>query len=294
MYVVMGATGNIGKVITEILLSKGKSVKAISRDRDRLKPLVEKGAIPCVGQSEDRDFLMNVFQGATAAYTMIHPILHADNLREYQNMISENIANAIENSEIKYVVNLSSLGAHLSEGTGILLGSHDHEQRLNKIDDVNIIHLRPAYFMENFLGSIGRIIREGIFGSSLRGDISMPLVATRDIAKVASQFLLDLNFSGKAAFDLLGERNLTMIEVTQILGKAIGKPDLSYSQFPYDQVKDSMVNRSISLSVAEASIELSKKVNENPDIFDSERTLEKTTETSIEEFAETFLAAYER
>ena len=55
-----------------------------------------------------------------------------------------------------------------------------------------------------------------------------------------------------------------------------------------------MVNRSISLSVAEASIELSKKVNENPDIFDSERTLEKTTETSIEEFAETFLAAYER
>ena len=294
MYVIIGATGNIGKLITETLLSEGKTVKAISRSAERLQPLVKKGAVPFVGQLEDQDFLLDVFKGSEAAFTMIPPILYADDLREYQNMISENIANAIESSEIEYVVNLSSLGAHLSEGTGILLGSHDHEQRLNKINHTNIVHLRPAYFMENFLGSIGRIKRENIFGSSLRGDIPLATVATRDIAKVASGYLLELNFSGKKVHDLLGERDLTMLEITKILGNSIGKPDLKYKQFPYGQVKESMVSRGISSDVAQASIELSKTLNENPHIFDTERTPEKTTETSIETFAKFFAEVYHR
>jgi uncharacterized protein YbjT (DUF2867 family) len=192
------------------------------------------------------------------------------------------------------VVNLSSLGAHLSKGTGILLGSYDHEQRLNQIKDINVVHLRPAYFMENFLGSIGRIKRENIFGSSLRGDIPLAIIATQDVAKVAGRYLLELNFSGKRVHDLLGQRDLTLLEVTKILGNAIGKPNLKYVQFPYQQVKDSMMSRGISESVAEASIELSKTLNENPHIFDSQRTPEKTTKTSLEEFAGAFLTEHKK
>ena len=294
MYVVTGATGNIGRLITETLLLKGKRVRAISRSADRLQSLVEKGAIAFEGELEDGDFVIEAFRDSTAVFAMIPPVFQAKNLREYQKNISENIAIAIEKAGTRYVVNLSSLGAHLSQGTGILLGSYDHEQRLNEIEDINVVHLRPAYFMENFLGSIGRIKRENIFGSSLRGDIPLAIVATQDVASVASQYLLDLNFSGKRTHDLLGERDLTLLEITKILGNAIRKPDLKYVQFTYQQVKDSMISRGISESVAEASVELSKTLNENPHIFDSERTPEKTTKTSIEEFADTFLAVYEK
>lgn len=294
MDVIIGATGNIGKLIVEKLLSKGKQVRAISRSVDRLQSLVERGAIAFEGQLEDREFVIEAFHGATAVFSIIPPILQADDLRKYQKNISENIARAIERAGIRYVVNLSSLGAHLSEGTGILLGSYDHEQRLHQIEGINLVHLRPSYFMENFLGSIGRIKRENIFGSSLRGDIPLAIVATQDVAKVASKYLLELNFSGKKVHDLLGERDLTLLEITKILGNAIGKDDLEYVQFPYQQVKDSMVNRGISESVAEASIELSKTLNENPHIFDSERTPEKTTETSIETFAKFFARIYKK
>jgi len=294
MIVISGATGNIGKRITAMLLSEGRQVRAISRRTDHLKSLVEKGAETAVGTLEDSVFVRRAFEGATAAFVMVPPILKADNLREYQAQIGENMAGAVEESGIRYVVHLSSLGAHLSEGSGILLGSHDQEQRLNRIEDLNVVHLRPAYFMENFLGSIGRIKRENTFGSSLRGDIPLALVATRDIAKVASRYLLELSISGKSVHDLLGERNLTLLEITKILGNAVGKSDLKYVQFPYQQVKDSMMSRGISESVADASIELSKTLNENPHIFDSERTPEKTTPTSIEEFVDLFLAEYER
>ena len=37
--------------------------------------------------------------------------------------------------------------------------------------------------------------------------------------------------------ELLGERDLSMAEVTAVIGRGIGKPDLSYEQFPYDQVQ---------------------------------------------------------
>jgi uncharacterized protein YbjT (DUF2867 family) len=294
MIVITGATGNIGRRIADMLLSRGKQVRAISRSGVQLKPLVEKGAEAAVGRFEDSGFVRQAFQGATAVFAMIPPILKADDLREYQAQIGENIATAIETAGIRYAVDLSSLGAHLSEGSGILLGSHDQEQRLNRIEDLNVVHLRPAYFMENFLGSIGRIKRDNIFGSSLRGDIPLALVATQDIAQVASRYLLELNFSGKSVHDLLGERDLTLFEITKILGNAVGKPDLKYVQFPYQQVKDSMMSRGISESVADASIELSKALNENPHIFDSERTPEKTTPTSIEEFVDLFLTEYEK
>lgn len=292
MYVITGATGNIGKLITEQLLSKGKSVRAVSRSADRLRTLVEKGAEAAVGKLEDSDFVSQAFEGAAAAFAMIPPILRAENLRKYQAQIGENIAAAIEDARVKYAVDLSSLGAHLSEGSGILLGSHDQEQRLNKVEGLNVVHLRPAYFMENFLGSIGRIKTEDVMGSSLRGDIPIPVVATRDIAGVASRYLLELNFSGKSVHDLLGERDLTMSEITGVLGRAVGKPDLRYVQLDYQQVKNSMISRGISPSVADASIELSESLNKNPALFDSERTAEKTTETSIEDFAKIFAEVY--
>lgn len=292
MYVITGATGNIGRLITETLLSKGMAVRALSRSLERLNPLVDQGAEPFAGHLEDASFVREAFEGATAVYTMIPPILHTDDLRKHQNRIGENIAAAIQNAGIEYVVNLSSLGAHLSEGTGILLGSYDQEQRLNRIPGINVVHLRPAYFMENLLGSVQKIKREGILGSSLKGDISLPMVSVRDIAAIASRYLLELNFLGKVVHELLGQRNLTMNEITRILGAAVGKPDLRYIQISYQEAKSSMVRRGISHSVAEASVELSRRVNENPQIFDAQRTAENTAPTSIEDFAEVFAAIY--
>jgi uncharacterized protein YbjT (DUF2867 family) len=36
MYVVLGATGNTGKIVAETLLSKGEKVRGVGRSKDRL------------------------------------------------------------------------------------------------------------------------------------------------------------------------------------------------------------------------------------------------------------------
>ncbi len=57
MYVIMGATGNIGSKLADILLDKGKKVKVIGRSAERLQPFVDHGAIPAVGDVSDVEFL---------------------------------------------------------------------------------------------------------------------------------------------------------------------------------------------------------------------------------------------
>jgi uncharacterized protein YbjT (DUF2867 family) len=44
MYVVIGATGNTGKVVAEKLLEKGEKVRVVGRDAKRLERFTQKGA----------------------------------------------------------------------------------------------------------------------------------------------------------------------------------------------------------------------------------------------------------
>ena len=67
MYVVTGATGNTGRIIAETLLARGKKVRAIGRNADHLKPLVDKGAEPFVALVTDLLAMVRAFQGAEAA-----------------------------------------------------------------------------------------------------------------------------------------------------------------------------------------------------------------------------------
>ena len=87
MYVIMGATGNIGSKLANILLDKGEKVKVIGRSAERLKPFVDHGAEAAVGDVSDVGFLINVFKGANAVFALIPPAYTANDFRGYYNEI---------------------------------------------------------------------------------------------------------------------------------------------------------------------------------------------------------------
>ena len=291
MFVITGATGNIGKRVAETLLAEDKDVRVIGRSAERLKELADKGAQAAVGSLEDEAFLTEAFNGATVVFAMIPPDLKAENLRKHQNRVGEAIANALTKAGVKYVVNLSSLGAHLPEKTGPVTGLYDQEQRLNKLEGVNVLHLRPTFFMENLLGYIPLVKAMGVNGSAMKGDIPVPMIATKDIARVAADHLLKLDFSGHTFEELLGQRDVSMEEATRILGKAAGI-DLEYAQFPYEEAEIGMASAGLSRDMARSYVELQRCVNEGLAITDAARTEENTTETPIEEFAQTWAQVY--
>jgi len=292
MYVITGATGNIGSRVADTLLARGERVRLISRDAARLQRFVKRGAEPAVGDLLDVRFLSEAFSGARAVFAMIPPNYGARDFRSYQNIVGNNIATAIENAGVTHVVNLSSQGADLPRGTGPILGLHDQEERLGRVRNLNVVHLRPTYFMENLFSTIPLIHEKGIAGSAIRGDLKFAMIATRDIAGRVAGHLLSLDFSGKSYRDLLGERDLTLQEAFTIIGRHIGISDLKYLQFDYEDAARAMIEAGISENVSGLFIEMSKALNAGLFAVNRPRTTENSTPTTIEEFAELFAAAY--
>src|SRR5450755_3881143 len=109
LYVVTGATGNIGHLVAEALLAEKKRVRAMGRHADKLQALEAKGAEAFVGDVESAEDMGRAFQDAKAVFLMIPPNYKADDFRAYQNRVSVAYENALRTAGIRYVVNLSSI-----------------------------------------------------------------------------------------------------------------------------------------------------------------------------------------
>src|SRR5260370_12076309 len=197
MYVVLGASGNTGHVVAKNLLAHGQKVRVVGRNATRLQPLAAQGAEIFIGDASDAPTLTKAFRGADSAYVLIPPNLTSNDVRAFQDHVSDAIATAVQNAGVKNVVSLSSIGADKASGTGPVVGLHNLEQKLNQIDDTNILHLRAVYFMENTLPQVGAIRMTGNVVGPLRPNLKLPMIATRDIGAVAADALLRLDFRGK-------------------------------------------------------------------------------------------------
>jgi uncharacterized protein YbjT (DUF2867 family) len=292
MFVITGASGRIGGQTAAMLLKAGKKVRAVLRHPEKAAQLAELGAELAVGDMHDAAFLGDAFAGADAVLVMIPGDMQAADFGAVQDDIGNAVTAAIRNSGVKRVVNLSSCGGHTEVMTGVVAGLARQEVRLNALDDVHVLHLRPTYFMENTMGFIGMIKGMGIAGSAIAADKSMPLVAVKDVAQVAYASLLDFRTSGKAVLPLLGPRNYTMAEFTAVLGAAIGKPDLAYVQFPPADTVGALVGMGMSNSTAQSFVAMMEGINAG--VFDYEiRNAQSTTPTTAEEFAAVFAQAFQ-
>ena len=290
MHVILGASGNTGSIVADFLLSKGRKVRVVGRDATRLQRFVRKGAEAFTGDVSDPAALIKAFSGARAAYLMLPPITS----REDQERESDAIAKAMTESGLPYAVHLSSYGAQVPEGTGPVTGLHSSEEKLNAISGLNVLHLRAAYFMENNLAAITMIQGMGIFGHALLPELKLPMAATRDVGDYAARRLLDLDFSGKQTRELLGERDLSMTEATALIARGIGKPDLRYVQFPYDQVQQVLEQMGMTPKKAAVYIEMFEAINTGVLAPQEPRSRENTTPTSFETFVqEVFAPAYQ-
>jgi uncharacterized protein YbjT (DUF2867 family) len=295
MYTISGASGNTGKVVAETLLARGEKVRAIGRSAERLQFLTAKGAEPFVSDFTDARKLTEAFRGAEGVYVLLPPNFATGDYRAYQDQVSDAIATAVRNSGAKRVVSLSSIGADKPSGTGPVVGLHNLEQKLNRIDGVNVLHLRAAYFMENTLAQAGAIRTLGMSIGPLRADLEVPMIATRDIGAVAVEALLNPDFAGKQTRELQGQRDLDYAEAAAIIGKAIGKPGIKYVQGADDQMRKAFVLAGLSEDLARLILEMAGALNSGHMKALEPRSTRNTTPTSFETFViEEFVPVYEQ
>lgn len=293
MYAIVGATGNTGRVVAEHLLAGGEKVRAIGRDAKRLQGFVQKGAEAAVADSTDREALTNAFNGARAVYVMVPPNNEARDFIAYSEQVSGATAAAVEKAGVEYAVLLSSVGADKPSGTGPVAGLHRFEQRLAGVSRLNAIYLRAGYFMPNLLPQVNVIKTMGAMAGPLRGNLAVPMIAPRDIGAYAAEALLKLNFADQQPLELLGQHDVTYDEAATVIGAAVGKSNLSYSQLPPSQLKPVLVQMGMSPNVADLLLEMSDAMNSGYMVALEQRSRGNTTPTSIEQWvSEEFAPAF--
>lgn len=295
MYVVLGASGNTGHIVAKTLLARGQKVRAVGRNASHLQPLAANGAEISIADVTDAAALTKAFQQADAAYVMIPPNPTSNDALAYAERVSEAIAAAAKNSGVRNIVSLSSIGADKPSGTGPVVGLHNFEQKLNRIDAANVLHLRAVYFMENTLPQASAIRAMDCTAGPLRPDLKLPMIATRDIGAAAADALLQLAFRGKQTQELHGQRDLDYTEVTAIIGTAIGKPNLKYVHLTDDQIRPALIQMGMSDNFASLLLEMTSALNSGYMRPLEPRTARNTTPTPFETFvAESFVSAYQQ
>jgi uncharacterized protein YbjT (DUF2867 family) len=289
-YVITGSIGHISKPIVEGLVKAGNEVRVITSSKDRSAEIEKLGATAVVGQVQDSAFLKKAFAGADAVYTMIPPMWQTNNWRASQNEVGARYVEAIEANNINYVVNLSSIGAHVGNGVGPVDGVADLEKQLNNVKGLNVKHLRPSFFYYNFFAQIGLIKQAGILGANYGDKEKVFLVHTSDIAAAALEELLSLNFKGNSVRYIIGDER-SGNEIAAVLGKAINK-DINWVVFTDEQQKEGLLQAGLSETHAQGFTQMGKALREGIMQADARKNNPTLAKVKLEDFAKEFAAAF--
>ena len=293
MYVILGATGNTGSVVAETLLANGQKVRVVGRSKERLAKFGKRGAEVVEADITKPAQLKQAFHGAKAVYAMIPPNINSPDVRAYQSEVTDATALALEAAGVTHAVTLSSVGANEPDKTGPVVGLHLMEERFAQIPNLNALHIRAGYFMENTLPQAGIIKNFGMMAGPVRDDLALPLIASHDIGVAAAEELLKLDFQGQKTRELLGPRDLTYADMAKIVGKAIGKPDLNYVQLPDDQILQALTQMGMSKNMASLLLEMTESLNNGHMRALEARSAQNTTPTKYEDFVQrVFVPAY--
>lgn len=287
--IITGSLGNISKPLAIALRQKGHTVTVISSNPEKRRDIEALGAIAAIGLLENVDFLISTFKGADALYAMMPPNFGEPDQIAYYHKISSNYAQAVQQSGIKRVVNLSSYGAHLDKGTGFILGAYHTERILNELPGVAITHLRPGYFYYNLYHFIDMIKGQGFISSNFGDNDRIVLVSPQDIATAASEEF-ETN-TGKVRYVASSEH--TASEIAQTLGTAIGKPHLTWKTITSEEMRSAMEQRGVPAHLIINYVELGASLHSGA--LNEDYELHRPTamgKVKLEEFAKEFAAAF--
>lgn len=296
--VITGSLGHISKPLIQELVQKDHAVTVISSKAEREKEIKGIGAKAAIGNMEDVDFLTSVFTGADVVYAMealAHDSFfnHDLDVNATVTQIGRNYKQAIQQSAVKKVVHLSSIGAHTNEGNGILAFHYNVENILRELpDDVSIKFMRPVGFYYNMFAFIPTIKAQHAIIANYGGDDKEPWVSTWDIAAVIAEEI-EKPFTGRE-IRYIASDEVSPNEVAQILGEAIGNPSLKWLVASDEQILNGMIAAGMNPKTAKGLVEMNAGRRNGVLYEDYYRNRPTLGKVKVKDFAKDFALMYNK
>jgi uncharacterized protein YbjT (DUF2867 family) len=261
MYVIAGVSGNTGSIVASQLLAAHKPVRVIVRDAAKGEPWRAKGAEVAVADLDDQAALTRALTGATGAYLLLPPPawnqtdIAADRARKTAVLVA-----AVRAAKPGHVVQLSSIGAELPDGTGPIKYLHALEVAWRDVP-VPTTFLRAGAFMENWAAVLPAAVASGQLYYGLTADAAFAQVAVEDIGQLAARLLLEgAPAASPRIVELAGPVDASLLDVAAAASRAAGKPVQAVT-VPTAAMVQALVGQGASQELAEAYGEMTAEIN---------------------------------
>ncbi|CAM5328318.1 FMN-dependent NADH-azoreductase OS=Streptomyces alboniger OX=132473 GN=CP975_08725 PE=4 SV=1 [Streptomyces alboniger] len=226
MIVVTGATGNIGRPLTQVLTAAGQQVTAVSRHA----AAVPDGARHVVADLADPVSLRPALAGAEALFLLLSGDLHAAGANP-ADIIGEAVAGGV-----RRVVLLSTLGVvtRPSGPTRVAMRALEDTVRGS---GMRWAILRPGGFASNALWWAESVRTQQVVAAPF-GDVGVPVIDPVDIAAVAAACLLDDQHTG-GVYELTGPQVVTPRRQAEAIAAALGSP-VRFHELTRDEARAAM------------------------------------------------------
>jgi uncharacterized protein YbjT (DUF2867 family) len=258
MFLVTGATGNVGKAVLAELANLSVPVRAFVRDPARLTvsaPNIE----VFQGDLNNDDSLQRAFAGVDAAFlaSAFSPRMAELHLR---------CVKAAKAAGVARIVQLSGVGANTEYCCARALRWLGRVESTTQSAGIQVTHLRPTFFMQNLLRFASSIAQQGVIAGPFRAG-KWTFVDARDVGAVGAKALLDPSHSGRT-YTVTGSETFTYYEVAEQFSEVLGKP-VKYADITANEARGRLQASGVPPVMIEATLEMwdacaSKLINVAP------------------------------
>ncbi|MFE5665868.1 SDR family oxidoreductase [Streptomyces niveus] len=241
MIVVTGATGNIGRPLTQALAEAGEQVTAVSRHT----AAVPDGVRHVVADLSEPAGLRPALDGAKALFLLLSGDLHAT------GAAPADIIGEAASAGVRRVVLLSTLGVVTRPFGQTRMAMRALEDTLRE-SGLEWAILRPGGFASNALWWAESVRARQVVAAPF-GDIGVPVIDPADIAAVAAACLLEDRHTG-GAYELTGPEVITPRRQTEAIAAALGTP-VRFHQLTREEAKAAM-SRSMPAELADDTLDI--------------------------------------
>jgi len=282
MILVTGGTGQSGIPIVHALLDRGQDVRVLARDPEKAAKLLGDDVEITRGDLNDPSSLEAAMEDVERALLNSGP---APDVVKVQNTFVD----VAKRAGVKHVVKFSVSGAR--PGAPYRFGDlHGQVEKHLEQSGLAWTHLRPTFFMQNFLGLADMIKGGAIYQPTGTG--RAPFVDIRDIAAVAAATLIEAGHEGKA-YEITGPEAFSHADIAALFSKLLGKP-VKFVDVPASAAKDGMLKAGLPEWAADAINELSEQMKQGhfATVTDVVRTVGKKTPITLDQFIRENKAAF--
>ncbi|OXM85981.1 NAD(P)H-binding protein [Paenibacillus rigui] len=289
---VLGSLGNINSSYLPRLIADGHDVTVITSSKDRIADIEALGAKPAVGSNRDINFLTQAFAGSDVVYLMISGINPVSGIDMWQTAIelSEIYKTAVQNSGVKNIVNLSSVGSD-NPNAGILYFYHFAEDALNSLEGVNVAHIRPVGFYSNLFADMQSLKTQQTLFSAISADTTQGWVSPVDIADVAYA-LISHTPAGKSAKFVVSDWATGNDWLKALAENGI---EAKYQQIPVEALADVMKKIGFHEDTADRFAQMNRACENADEFYTSLRATDfHFGKVKLRDFAKVFADVYKK